>query len=110
VPDAVSTSVSDGGVGLAGSAGFAASSACAPRVPRAKRHSNAPARARRKRLMSKTSSKWRDKSRVTGMYMTQNSVKEGWQGSPPWAAETLRISGGALLDVLAVQRYVEPFP
>src|SRR2546430_3425795 len=32
-----------------------------------------------------------------------------WQGSPPQAAETLRILAGALLDVLAVQRYVEPF-
>src|ERR1700704_4653066 len=32
------------------------------------------------------------------------------QGSPPQAAETLGILAGALFDVLAVQRYVEPFP
>src|SRR2546421_6203505 len=102
-PDAVSTSVSDGAVGLAGSAGFAASSACAPRVPRAKRHSSAPPRARRKRFMSKTSWKRRDKSRVTGMCMTQNYVKRGLAGGPAHGAETLGISEGALLDVLAVQ-------
>src|SRR3979490_1107481 len=32
------------------------------------------------------------------------------QGSPPEGAEALGILAGALFDVLAVQRYVEPFP
>src|ERR1700731_920089 len=107
---ACSTSVSDGAVGLAGSAGFAASSACAPRAPRAKIHSSAPARAKRKRSRSRTSSNRSGKSRATGICMRElhKRVVARSGGLRPWTAETLRTHGGALLDVLAVQRYVQP--
>src|SRR2546422_749783 len=44
------------------------------------------------------------------MCMTQNSVKRGLAGVSAMGAETLGISEGALLDVLAVQGYVEPLP
>jgi len=37
------------------------------------------------------------------MCMTQNSVKRGLAGVSAMGAETLGISEGALLDVLAVQ-------
>src|SRR6184192_4690780 len=62
------------------------------------------------RFRSTVSSKRRDEARVTGTCMTQSSVKRVGRVFRPWAAETPQDQCWALLDVLAMQRYVEPFP